>query len=260
MIYSDDEGALNSKKSQEFFKAEGQRKEGEKKPCVYFAGEGCRMGRNCNYSHDWSLVDKKADLCWICGSLQHRKGECPVKHEAAGKAGFRQAQGEQQQQNKSQPIKPKVAAEKGELLTEATGLLKSLSIVKVIRVRSVKLEEEFYGLLDGGLVEMGYGISWNNKGRQVEQARSVVLHLFSGKDQSFWQDAGEAVLCLDLRNGTLNLNELTLQFRTNFSRDSSGEHVKNGPANAFICAAPHHFDAQGVIISAGLSLHQNIAK
>ncbi|CAJ1454363.1 unnamed protein product, partial [Effrenium voratum] len=127
----------------------GQRKEGEKKPCVYFAGEGCRMGRNCNYSHDWSLVDKKADLCWICGSLQHRKGECPVKHEAAGKAGFRQAQGEQQQQNKSQPIKPKVAAEKGELLTEATGLLKSLSIVKVIRVRSVKLEEEFYGLLDG---------------------------------------------------------------------------------------------------------------
>ena len=91
----------------------GQRREGEKKLCVYFAGEGCRIGRNCNYSHDWSVVDKKADLCWICGSLQHRKGECPVKHEAAGKAGFRQAQGEQQQQNKSQPIKPKVAAEKG---------------------------------------------------------------------------------------------------------------------------------------------------
>ena len=133
------------------------------------------MGRNCNYSHDWSVVEKKADRCWICGSLQHRKGECPVKHEAAGRNGFRQqqVQGESQQQNKSQqPVKPKVAAEKGvaedakeasgsggagrqgknvqELLTEATGLLKSLSIVKVIRVRSVKVEEEFYGLLDGG--------------------------------------------------------------------------------------------------------------
>ena len=40
----------------------------------------------------------------------------------------------------------------------------------------------------------------------MEQARSVVLHLFSGKDQSFWQDAGEAVLCLDLRKGQDVLN------------------------------------------------------
>ena len=389
----------------------GQRREGEKKLCVYFAGErGCRMGRNCNYSHDWSVVEKKADRCWICGSLQHRKGECPVKHEAAGRNGFRQqqAQGESQQQNKSQqPVKPKVAAEKGvaedakeasgsggagrqgknvqELLTEATGLLKSLSIVKVIRVRSVKVEEEFYGLLDGGathalrqaregelkgkevkevtvelaagtarlwqhknartllsaekvepivplagLVEMGYGISWNNKGcvvkhpvkgdikvemkngcpmvpgkealrligdleqfhlnrakicrlssaesmmmekwrarwpevpvavweimgsglemvdmkgafkqdfhkvlpwnrrarRRVEQARGVVLHLFSGKDQSFWQDAGEVVLCLDLQKGQDALNPAVKAYLFQLCMEGKVTGVVGGP-------------------------------
>ena len=40
-------------------------------------------------------------------------------------------------------------------------------------------------------------LPWNRRARRrVEQARGVVLHLFSGKDQSFWQDAGEVVLCL----------------------------------------------------------------
>ena len=86
-----------------------------RKVCGFFAGgRGCKMGKNCNYSHDWSAIDRKADRCWICGSLQHRKGECPVKHEAAGRAGTKQGgESQPQQQQQSQQQKPKVAAEKG---------------------------------------------------------------------------------------------------------------------------------------------------
>ena len=38
----------------------------------------------------------------------------------------------------------------GATCLEVTGLLKSLKTVKAIRVRAVKAEEEFFGLLDGG--------------------------------------------------------------------------------------------------------------
>ena len=31
-------------------------------------------------------------------------------------------------------------------------------------------------------------LPWNRRMRKVEAAKNVVLHLFSGKDQSFWQD------------------------------------------------------------------------
>ena len=104
-----------------------------------------------------------------------------------------------QQQNKSQqPVKPKVAAEKGvavdwvwgswtavqELLTEATGLLKSLSIVKVIRVRSVKVEEEFYGLLDGGATHaLRQAREGELKGKDVKE---VTVELAAGTAR-LWQ-------------------------------------------------------------------------
>ena len=47
--------------------------------------------------------------------------------------------------------------------------------------------------------------------RKVEKAKNVVLHLFSGRDQIFWQDAAEVVLCLDLQR--VSRTSLTRQSR-----------------------------------------------
>ena len=50
---------------------------------------GCRFGKACKFAHD-DLPDK-ADRCWICSSLYHRKAECPHKgdttHGAPGGGG-----------------------------------------------------------------------------------------------------------------------------------------------------------------------------
>ena len=50
---------------------------------------GCRFGKACKFAHD-DLPDK-ADRCWICSSVYHRKAECPHKgdttHGAPGGGG-----------------------------------------------------------------------------------------------------------------------------------------------------------------------------
>ena len=183
-------------------------------------GEVARW-ENCNYSHDWSAIDRKADRCWICGSLQHRKGECPVKHEAAGRAGTKQGgESQPQQQQQSQQQKPKVAAEKGvveeqpggaetpgqrgqhvqELLREATGLLKSLETVKAIRVRAVKAEEEFFGLLDGGAT---HALRQAKEGElQGDRVKGVTVELAAGTAQ-LWQQKDTRTLLLPEKVGPI---------------------------------------------------------
>ena len=51
------------------------------KPCRFFVSDaGCRAGNKCKWRHSWDdLKDgSKGDRCWICGSKEHRKTNCPV--------------------------------------------------------------------------------------------------------------------------------------------------------------------------------------
>ena len=47
------------------------------KPCKYYVSpEGCRAGRSCKFQH---VSQDQNDRCWVCGSTQHRKVDCPVR-------------------------------------------------------------------------------------------------------------------------------------------------------------------------------------
>ncbi|CAJ1448408.1 unnamed protein product, partial [Effrenium voratum] len=192
-------------------------------------------------------------------------------------AEFIQAEVEVMVASKPEEKGPKVAAEKGvveekpgaetpgqrgqhvqELLCEATGLLKSLKTVKAIRVRAVKAEEEFFGLLDGGathalrqakegelqgdrvkevtvelaagtaqlrqqkdtrtllspekvepivplagLVEMGYGITWNNKGCIVKHPAKGDIKAEMKNGCPMVKGGGSLQLTEDLENFSL---------------------------------------------------------
>ena len=53
-----------------------------KKPCQWFGTDmGCRNGKDCNYQHVWTGLNR-SERCILCGSKQHRAKDC-----AAGKSG-----------------------------------------------------------------------------------------------------------------------------------------------------------------------------
>ena len=49
---------------------------------------GCRFGRECKFSHDWSSLAEKGTRCWICSGVGHQKAACPFRRgEASGGSG-----------------------------------------------------------------------------------------------------------------------------------------------------------------------------
>ena len=56
------------------------------KPCQFFGStEGCRLGAQCRYLHDWNGVAEKQGRCWTCSSTTHLKHECPSRQEGQAK-------------------------------------------------------------------------------------------------------------------------------------------------------------------------------
>ena len=52
----------------------------ERRPCKFFAMEtGCRYGKSCRAHHDVASLADAKERCWLCGSKQHRKNDCPTK-------------------------------------------------------------------------------------------------------------------------------------------------------------------------------------
>ena len=149
--------------------ASGPKKEGNGAVCRYFSSEhGCRLGKGCKWSHDRDSVEDKAARCWICGSKQHRRAECPVKgggkgqtakptvkaavyepgHGSGGGCG-----GTAGLSGGSEKIIEKIVGGTGELLVEAAHLLRSLrtpstKAMAVIKEMNVMTVDK--GLLDGG--------------------------------------------------------------------------------------------------------------
>jgi hypothetical protein len=50
------------------------------KPCRFFQSDaGCKAGKSCKWLHTWASDSDKASRCFVCGSKEHRKVDCPVK-------------------------------------------------------------------------------------------------------------------------------------------------------------------------------------
>ena len=50
------------------------------KPCRFFQSDaGCKAGKACKWQHSWASDADKASRCFVCGSKEHRKVDCPVK-------------------------------------------------------------------------------------------------------------------------------------------------------------------------------------
>ena len=49
--------------------------------CKWWGSEkGCRMGRQCRFSHEAVLADR-GSRCWLCSSKEHRKSSCPSRQD-----------------------------------------------------------------------------------------------------------------------------------------------------------------------------------
>lgn len=150
--------------------------------------QGCNRGDRCNFSHSWDGIDK-AGRCFGCSGEGHMKKGCPAnsrgddakksaktKPKSGGdtttststKVAATSAKKEKEppvQKNQTETVKEPqktseaAASSKDEsgLLSEASGLLKSLGNLKTVRVRSLDWESKLgdmdrgkFALLDGG--------------------------------------------------------------------------------------------------------------
>ncbi|CAL1144277.1 unnamed protein product [Cladocopium goreaui] len=167
------------------FTGEGQkpweRPEGEKAPCRFWGtDEGCRRGEKCGFAHAWGTLEKSS-RCLFCSSTGHRKRDCPTAKPKDGngwtqkgdrkvakvlnKKGEKSTEKESQKEStvvkeaaeenpqpekRSEGSQPK---QEGDLVQNLNGLVKSMTSIKSVFIKTVKMDEECggeYALLDGG--------------------------------------------------------------------------------------------------------------
>ena len=167
------------------FTGEGQkpweRPEGEKAPCRFWGtDEGCRRGEKCGFAHAWGTLEKSS-RCLLCSSTGHRKRDCPTAKPKDGngwtqkgdrkvakvlnKKGEKSTEKESQKEStvvkeaaeenpqpekRSEGSQPK---QEGDLVQNLNGLVKSMTSIKSVFIKTVKMDEECggeYALLDGG--------------------------------------------------------------------------------------------------------------
>ena len=157
-------------------------------PCKFWGtAGGCRRGESCGYQHSWENLEKK-DRCYVCSAEGHFSKECPTKKEKSQPKKVAKVKGtkettatEPQKDEKrdgkktegtgttsTQPTKesdggtggggsstgPPSTDQAGELLQEATALLKSLRSLKAMKVKQIGPPKDQgngrVALLDGG--------------------------------------------------------------------------------------------------------------
>ena len=161
--------------------------------CKYWGSEkGCRKSDACTFGHSWEGLSKQ-NRCFGCSGLAHGKKDCPYKKRKDKPGGhpLKAAKLKKEIQEQAEAIAVQLTASEGAktegdlenvasgtgkatvdssssarttaddptvaLLTEATGLLKSLRTLKPLRFKAVKAaeadrpeDEGLYALLDGG--------------------------------------------------------------------------------------------------------------
>ena len=80
----------------------------KKQLCAYYASDsGCNQGRACQYAHDQTPVPGAPLKCWTCGSIHHKKQDCPHARKPDSSQPIAPFQ---PQQSQPQPISPQPQA------------------------------------------------------------------------------------------------------------------------------------------------------
>ena len=80
----------------------------KKQLCAYYASDsGCNQGRACQYAYDQTPVPGAPLKCWTCGSIHHKKQDCPHARKPDSSQPMAPSQ---PQQSQPQPISPQPQA------------------------------------------------------------------------------------------------------------------------------------------------------
>ncbi|OLP97725.1 Copia protein [Symbiodinium microadriaticum] len=99
-----------------------------KKLCKWFhEAKGCKRGKDCKFTHDWSQVPKqdRADRCMACGAKGHRRDACPntqgtgLAKRDDGASSAKSARADPAQKSKADPGLRKVLSDAAGVLREA---------------------------------------------------------------------------------------------------------------------------------------------
>ncbi|CAE7470087.1 GIP [Symbiodinium necroappetens] len=99
-----------------------------KKLCKWFhEAKGCKRGKDCKFTHDWSQVPKqdRADRCMACGAKGHRRDACPntqgtgLAKRDDGASSAKSARADPAQKPKADPGLRKVLSDAAGVLREA---------------------------------------------------------------------------------------------------------------------------------------------
>ena len=225
-------------------------------PCKYWGSQGgCRRGEACGYFHSWDGIEKK-DRCYVCSGEGHFSRDCPTKagkerqkdeKKDAKKVAKVKGEKDSQQQRNSQkdekknpgkvdaPESPDHAPEgtggtssegpskqndaAGELLNEATALLKSLRSLKAVRVKQISspvLEvRQRVALLDGGAT---HGLRQASS-TELAELIPVEVELASGTALLFRHPRHRTLLSREPVEAIVPLHRLvTLGYQINWSK------------------------------------------
>ena len=204
--------------------------------CKWYATDaGCRFGKNCKFAHVWDSLDRQKERCWNCGSLEHRKAECPRPGPQGGSGGGQAAAGggegakrragtppgnkgavRKAAGGKSQAAEPVVEEEmeevvveetggKDKLMAEATQLLKSVRMKKLKAARLSKIGEcQSWGLLDGGATHA------LRQARKGETGEDRMVELADGREVVMQMTEGHTLICKEATQVIVPLGALYL--------------------------------------------------
>ena len=240
-------------------------------PCKFWGSAGgCRRGEACGYLHSWENVEKR-DRCYICSAEGHFSKECPTKKEKEKNpakkvakvkgtkegAGTNDSQRDEKKDGKkvdsAAPVgQGKETEEKpngsggapmvtqndpaGELLQEATALLKSLRSLKAVKVKQIGTPtgnpKERMALLDGGAT---HGLR-QARPEEVKSLEKIEVELASGTAWLYRHPDHRTLLSLDPVEVIIPLHRLvSLGFRIDWtSRGCRIHHRHQGVVNCIL--------------------------
>ena len=96
---------------------------------------GCKMGKQCKFSHDGALQDKSS-RCWLCSSKEHRRMDCPTKDEKGEGKGYGKSKGGGEKGEGKGYGKSKSGKQKGD--GKSTGTSNNVSVASMTGPESEK--------------------------------------------------------------------------------------------------------------------------
>ena len=193
------------------------------------------LSRACKWLQVWQELQvrpvwdshRQKERCWNCGSLEHRKAECPRPPQGGGPGGGQAAAGgggtppgnkgavKKAAGGRSHAAEPveeemeEIAIEetvgKDKLMAEATQLLKSLRMKKLKAARLSKIGDcQSWGLLDGGATHA------LRQARKGETGEDSMVELADGREVVMQMTEGNTLICKEATQVIVPLGALYL--------------------------------------------------